>query len=54
MGLNTLVSVHLKLELTTHEKKIVVFLLSLLLIGATVSLVRSKVPWTKPSEHVKN
>jgi hypothetical protein len=46
--------VPLKFELSSGEKKIVVFLLSLLLIGATLSLVRSKVPWTKPSENVNH
>ncbi|GEM_PF-1398534 len=44
----------IRLELTGYEKKIVVFLLSLLLIGATVSLVRGKVPWNNPSEHAKD
>jgi hypothetical protein len=42
-GGNTLIFMPLKFELTTDEKKIVVFLLSLLLIGATLTLVRSKV-----------
>lgn len=43
-----------KIELTPHEKKIVVFLLSLLLIGATLALLNGKVPLSKPPEHVKS
>lgn len=44
----------LKIELTSHEKKIIVFLLSLLLIGATLTLINGKVPLDKPPERVKN
>ncbi|MDD5261714.1 MAG: hypothetical protein PHD76_07680 [Methylacidiphilales bacterium] len=38
----------MKLELTRREAVIVIFLLSLLVLGATIHLIRTGADWNKP------
>lgn len=46
----------MKLELTKQEKAVLLFLLSLLVIGATVYQIRGKAypVSTNPTEHINN
>ena len=42
----------MKLELTRRERVLIIFFLSLLVLGATIHLIRTGGSWTQPAETV--
>jgi len=44
----------MKLELTPRETRLILFFLSLLVLGATIQLVRSGADWTRPVEALRD